>query len=287
MSPTSVIPIDDLADPRLADYADQKESSRRAHAHGGTGLPPGLFIAEGELVVRHLIASPYHIRSILLTPTRLETIRDALERVPPGTTVYLVSQQVMNAVVGFNIHRGILAAADQGEPLRAESLLHEAHVVVILEDLVNHDNIGGIFRSTAALAGPRSAILLSPRCADPMYRKAIRVSMGHVLRIPFATLRPWPEAIAQVKTAGFQVIALTPDAGAMDIGEVAARLNTAETRPRIALLIGTEGAGLTNAALAAADIRARIPMTPGVDSLNATTAAAIALHRLAGNPEST
>lgn len=278
----ALIPINDLTDPRLADYADQKESSRRAHTQGGTGLPPGLFIAEGEIVVRHLIASSYRVRSVLLTPTRLETIRDALDALPPATPVYLVSQNLMNAVVGFNIHRGILAAADTRTPLDPRDLLQRSRILVILEDLVNHDNIGGIFRSTAALAGTSAAILLTPRCADPMYRKAIRVSMGHVLRVPFATIAPWPDALAEVNAAGFQTIALTPDPGAADITDIAARI---PLRSRLALLIGTEGAGLTPAAIAAAHHRVRIPMTPGVDSLNANTAAAIALHRLAGNPK--
>lgn len=273
-----LIEVHDVGDPRLADYADQKESSRKAAQDGGTGLPHGLFIAEGELVVRHLVRSRFRVRSVLLTRTRLATMCDALAGLPAGTPVYLVSQGVMNEVVGFNIHRGVLAAADEGPPFEARTLIAQARTLVVLEDLVNHDNIGGIFRSTAALAGAAAGILLSPRCADPMYRKAIRVSMGHVLRVPFARLEPWPGGLDALKQAGLWTIALTTD-------PAADRIDVVTLHSRTALLIGAEGPGLSPAALQAADQHVRIPMAPGVDSLNANTATAIALHRLAGNPE--
>jgi tRNA G18 (ribose-2'-O)-methylase SpoU len=215
-------------------------------------------------------------------------MRDHLALLPPETPVYLAEQPILNQVVGFNIHRGILAAGIRPQPPDLTQLLARARTLVILEDLANHDNVGGIFRATAALAGlplsvpsclrasvpSGSAILLSPGCADPLYRKAIRVSMGAALHIPFARLEPWPAALAQVRAAGFTLIALTPAPDAAALSEV--------VRPaRPALLLGAEGPGLSPEALAAADLRVRIPIDPAVDSLNVTVAGAIALAALA------
>jgi tRNA G18 (ribose-2'-O)-methylase SpoU len=216
-------------------------------------------------------------------------MRSALDCLPPGTPVYLAPQDLMNAVVGFNIHRGVLASGYRPTPPLLQSLLAASAALVILEDLANHDNMGGIFRAAAALAGPANphaphadagpaprgaSILLSPRCCDPLYRKAIRVSIGAALRIPFARLEPWPEALAAIKSAGFSLVALTPDPAAVPIDHLA-------PPPRPALLLGAEGPGLTPGALAAADLRVRIPINPATDSLNVVVAAAIALHRLA------
>lgn len=278
----NILPISDLADPRIADYAGLKDAQLKSLA-AGPEHAPGVFLAEGELVVRQLLASGLHIRSVLLTPARLESMRPDLSGLPQGTPVYLAEQPVMNGVVGFNIHRGILAAGQRPAPLDLPSLLKSAQTLVLLEDLANHDNIGGIFRATAALAGlPRpehpggAAILLSPRCCDPLYRKAIRVSMGTALRLPFARLHTWPDSLAAIREAGFTLIALTPAPGAVPISEL--------DRNRIgrpALLLGAEGPGLSPAALAAADLKVRIPIDPSVDSLNVVVAAGIALAALA------
>lgn len=270
----NLISVEDPNDPRLADYADLRDADLMARERSSTG---GLFMAEGELVVRLLLESPFRIRSVLLTPTRLATVRDALEaRLPAGVPVYLVPQSVMNGVVGFNIHRGILAAAERGQPLDPAGVVAAAKCLVILEDLSNHDNVGGIFRNAAALGGGGAAVLLSPGCADPLYRKAIRVSMGHALRVPFARLARWPEDLAMVAAGGFTLVGLDPDAGSVPVD----RVDIGPGRP--ALLLGAEGPGLSGGAVRRCHVLARIPMTPGVDSLNVTCAAAIALHRLAG-----
>jgi tRNA G18 (ribose-2'-O)-methylase SpoU len=275
-------PITSLSDPRVCDYAGLRDAQLRQLA-AAPGEAPGIFIAEGELVVRQLIASLLRIRSIFLTPPRLETMRDALERLAPDVPIFLADQPLMNGIVGFNIHRGILAAGQRPAAPSLDGLLAASAALVILEDLANHDNVGGIFRAAAGLAGIPSlhtdgppggaSVLLSPRTCDPLYRKAIRVSMGTALHIPFARLSPWPEALASVK-GRFTLVALTPDSGATPIDRIPDRIH------RPALLLGAEGPGLTPQALAAADLRVRIPIDPRVDSLNVVVAAAIALHHL-------
>jgi tRNA G18 (ribose-2'-O)-methylase SpoU len=286
-----LIKIDSPQDPRLSEYRGVREAELRKDRYDAPG---GLFVAEGELVVRRLIASAYRCRSVLTTPVRLNTIRDALDRLEPDLPVYLVDQPTINGVVGFNIHRGILAIGLRGQPPSLESLLLPHRTLIILEDLTNHDNIGGIFRNTAALAGTGSAaaILLSPRCADPLYRKSIRVSVGQALTVPFATLRDWPGDLARIRAAGYRLLALTPSPDARDIADVASEI---QSRPQpLALLLGSEGPGLSGIALGTADDLVRIPM-PGqtfgpqspaypphelVDSLNVSVAAGIAIHRL-------
>jgi tRNA G18 (ribose-2'-O)-methylase SpoU len=187
--------------------------------------------------------------------------------------VYQAEREVVERIVGFDLHRGILASCHRGEGRRVADLAASCETLVVLEDLANHDNVGGIFRCVAALAGPRAGVVLSPRCCDPLYRKSIRVSTGHVLRVPFARSADWPADLGRLRDSGHSVIALDAGEGATDIGAVA--------RPaRLALLVGAEGPGLTGEALAEAGCRARIAMTPGVDSLNAVVACAIALHRL-------
>jgi tRNA G18 (ribose-2'-O)-methylase SpoU len=286
--------IRSLDDPRIADYANLRDRQLRAGDSGpwtSDLAPRGLFIAEGDLVVRTLIASPLRTRSVLLAHARLDHMRDALQSLPAGTSVYLITQELMNQVVGFNIHRGALALGERPAPPVLGDLLERTRTLVILENLANHDNIGGIFRATAALAGlpssppsslPSSvspslpsaaAILLSPGAADPLYRKAIRVSMGSALLLPFATLSPWPDSLQELKAHGFTLIALTPDAAATPLSHL-------PESPRPALLLGAEGPGLSPEALAAADLRVRIPIDPRIDSLNVVTAAAIALHAL-------
>ncbi|MBL9031942.1 MAG: RNA methyltransferase [Phycisphaerae bacterium] len=285
-----LVPIDSPADPRVADYANLRD--RQLAARAGLGDRPGVFLAEGELVVRTLIDSGRRVRSVLITPTRLESMRDAIDRLPAEVPVYLAGPGVMDGVVGFHIHRGVLAAGDRWpEPTLAE-VLARATRVLVLEGLANHDNVGGLFRVAAALGGVeataqdggassersrhRAAVVLSPGTCDPLYRKAIRVSMGSALRVPFATATPWPAVLADVRRAGFRLVALTPGAGAVPIE----RLDP--SGPRVAVMLGAEGPGLSAEAMAMADVRVRIPIDPSVDSLNVVTAGAIALHRLRG-----
>jgi tRNA G18 (ribose-2'-O)-methylase SpoU len=259
--------IVDAADARLADYADLRGEGARPDR---SLARRGLLMAEGDLVVRQLLRSRYRVRSVLGTPLRLDALGGAL--VGLGAPVYEAEQGVMNALVGFDIHRGVLACADRGEPVGLDGLLRSASSLVVLEDLANHDNMGGIFRNVAALA-PGAAVVLSPGCCDPLYRKAIRVSLGHALHVPFARAPDWPADLARVAAAGFTTIGLTPDAGAEDIREVRVR--------RPGLVLGAEGPGLTAWALAAVHRRVRIPMPGGADSLNLAVACGIALHRLA------
>ncbi len=270
------IPIDTPSDPRIADYADQKDAWLRVQAAADvgqptTGLPQGLFMAEGLLVVEQVIRSKHEVRSILGTSHRLDALKDRLGSIPDEIPVFVADQEVMDQIAGFPIHRGLLACARATEQPALHDLLADATTLVILEDLANHDNVGGIFRNVAALGGPRAAVLLSPRCCDPLYRKAIRVSMGHALHVPFARATDWPGELGQVSEAGFTTIALTPDPGAEPLSPVSGP---------VALLLGAEGPGLSPDTLARADVIARIPMAPGVDSLNVSVTSALALDRL-------
>jgi len=271
-----LLPIDSLADPRLAPYANLRDAE--LHQRADPLHPGGLFIAEGELVVRRLLASRYAAHSVLITPTRVKTMQGALAALPEHVPVYVAPQALVNSIVGFNIHRGVLALGARPTPtvLAPDELpesVRSARVLVVMEDLTNHDNVGAIFRNLAALAGPgQSAVLLSPRCADPLYRKSLRVSVGHALTVPFARIGPWPGSIQTLRAAGWRVIALGTREGARDLDPAAGPV-----AGRVCLIVGSEGPGLGDKTLAMADEIARIPMASGVDSLNAATACAVAL----------
>lgn len=278
-----LIAIDDPADPRVREYVDLKSDAELDRLAGGDGSGPpesprrGLFVAEGEWVVRCLIESPYRVRSVLATPQRVETMAAALAALPSATPIYIAAKRVIQAAVGFPMHRGILALGERAAIPPPDEVIRRSRTLVLLEDLSNQDNVGGAFRNAAAFGGAQAGILLSPSCCDPLYRKAVRVSMGHALRVPFSVLEDWPAGLAAVRHAGFSLIALTPDPGATPIDQV-------PPIARPALLVGSEGYGLSQAALLAADLRVRIPMAAGVDSLNASVASAIALHRLCPFP---
>ena len=264
-----VVPVDDPADGRLADYVGLTDPDlRRRREQPGRG-DGGFFIAEGLVVIRHLLRSPYRVRSLLLTPRRLGVLAGDLEGV--GAPVYVGTQEVVDAVSGFHLHRGALASAHRRPLPDAAGLAAGARRVVVTEGVGDHENLGALFRNAAAFGA--GAVVLDPASADPLYRRAIRVSMGHVLRVPFARARRWPGVLADLRGLGFEVIALTPGPDAEDLATVA-------PRARQALVVGAEGGGLSAAAVAAADRRVRIPMAPGVDSLNVATAAAVALYRL-------
>jgi len=267
--------IEDPSDPRVAAYMNLKD----AHLAVLAGETPadrgaGLFMAEGELVVRTAIESDYRVRSVLITPARLRTMAGALERLDPATPVYEAGRDVIERVIGFDLHRGVLAACERGVERSATEVIERSRALVLVEDLANHDNMGGILRNVAALGGPDVGVLLSPRCCDPLYRKAIRVSMGHALRVTWARASSWEGTLDEVVGAGFEVIALATEGDEAGLARV--------TRPALAL--GAEGDGLSGAVLSRASRRARIPMAPGVDSLNVTVASGIALHRCLGAP---
>ena len=292
-----IVVVDDRSDPRLADYARLTDVRLR------TALEPahGLFVAEGDKVIRRAVAAGYQVRSMLVTRDKLAGLAD-LASACPGP-VYLVSDQAAEQVTGYRVHRGALAsmarralptvtgllsgaplAADvSGAPLAAELSGGQPgwpRRIVILEDLVDHGNVGGIFRCAAALGV--DAVILSPRCADPLYRRAVKVSMGAVFAIPYARMSDWRGGLAEIRSAGFTLLALTPDQSAVPLDKLA-------PAGRVALLLGTEGDGLSSRWLAEADTAVCVPMSAeamalGVDSLNVVAAAAIACHELARLP---
>ena len=264
----SVETVEDPEDPRLADYREIRDAERRRR--------DGTFIAEGRQVVRRLLsAGRYRVRSALVTPPALHALGEALAEA--GVPTYLVRQDVVEAVVGMEFHHGCLAAGERGAEPTAEALIAETRSdrIVVLEGLGDSSNVGALFRN--ALAFGVGAVFLAPGTADPLYRKAIRVSSGATVALPFARLADWPRDLERLRDAGYTVLALTPRAEAVDIGELGDR------RPlpaRLALLLGTEGRGLSAEALAAADLQVRIPMAPEMDSLNVAAAGAVALHWL-------
>lgn len=230
----------------------------------------GFFVAEGALVIRHLLRSPYAVRSVLATRQGLAALQADLDG--SEAPVYLVDQPVMESIAGFRFHRGALASGARRPPPPFEEVVAGADLVLVLEGVNDNENLGALFRNAAAFGV--AAVVLDHASADPLYRRAIRVSMGHALRIPFARVDDATTAVARLQALGFEVLALTPAAPADDVRAV-------PVRPRQALLVGAEGPGLAVATMAAADRRVRIAMAPAVDSLNVATAAAVALHHLA------
>jgi tRNA G18 (ribose-2'-O)-methylase SpoU len=261
-----VEPVTDPADPRLADYVGLTDAVRRAKHEPEAGF----FIAEGVPVMQRAAAAGYPLRSVLLADNR------PLPEGLPSAPVYRASYEALEALTGFHVHRGALASFGRLPLPSAEDVLAGARRVVVLEDVNNHTNLGAVFRSAAGLG--MDAVLLSPTCCDPLYRRSVRVSMGQVFALPYAYL-PWPAGLDLLRTAGFRVLALTPSA-------TATRLDDVELAPtaKAALLLGAEGPGLSEAALTGSDLRVRIPMTHGVDSLNIANAAAVACWVLGSRP---
>ena len=263
-----VVRIEDGQDPRLADYAGVREPALLRER--------GLLIAEGRFVVRRLLEpGRARVHSLLVNDAALNGLRDLVERTDPGCVVYVASPSVITAATGFNMHRGCLAVAERPVPLSMDTLLATSQLVTVLERVVDPDNLGSVCRSSEAFGV--GAILLSPGCCDPFYRKAIRTSSGAVLVVPCVAAAPWPDALDVLRARGFLIAATTPDDRATDIGAFA---GTPAARARVAAMFGTEGQGLSVEALARADIRLRIPMNGALDSLNIATAAGIVLHRL-------
>jgi tRNA G18 (ribose-2'-O)-methylase SpoU len=260
-----VDPATAAEDPRLADFRDLARADRRPDRPGGRGL----VLAEGTVVVRRLLDSPYPPRALLGVARRLDDLAPELD----GPTradlpAYVADAETMAAVVGFHLNRGVLASADRAPAPDLATLLAGARRVAVLEGVGDHENLGALFRNAAAFG--LDAVLVGPGCADPLYRRSVRVSMGHVLRVPFVDVA-WGEATRALRGAGFVLAALTP-AGDPDA------LPGLVEHERVALLLGAEGPGLSEQALADADVRARIAIADAVDSLNVATAAAVAFH---------
>ncbi|GIG92879.1 rRNA methyltransferase [Plantactinospora endophytica] len=263
---TSAVQITDPEDPRIADYRALTDVELRTRWEP----PNGLFIAEGELVLRRALRAGYRPRSFLVDAKRVDQLGDLDTGDAP---VYAASPAVLERATGFHVHRGVLGSFHRRELPSVSAVLDAARRVVVLEDVNNHTNLGAIFRGAAALG--IDAVLLSPTCADPLYRRSVRVSMGEVFAVPYAKFETWPAGLAEVRAAGFAVLAMTPAPDAVPIQ----RLTPAQ-RHRAALLLGAEGPGLTPAAQAASDVRVVIPMRRGVDSLNVAAASAVAFWEL-------
>jgi tRNA G18 (ribose-2'-O)-methylase SpoU len=261
--PTTITTADD---PRLSDYVALTDVALRRRLEPENGL----FIAESEKVIRRALAAGHRPRSYLMARRWLTDLADLVEAAErDGVPVYTGEPDVIESLTGFHLHRGALASMHR-LPLRpVPVLLAAARRVIVLEDIVDHTNVGAIFRSAAALGV--DAVLVTPRCADPLYRRAVRVSMGTVFQVPWTRVDPWPDSVAVLRDAGFEVAALA-------LGEEAVSLEdyAAAAPERVALVLGTEGDGLSVRTLHAVDVSVRIPMAGGVDSLNVAAAAAVA-----------
>lgn len=234
------------------------------------------FVVEGLFALEALVRSRYPLRSLLVADNKLEAVRGLIGPVPDIEAVPLVvrSPADLVAITGFAFHRGVLATARRLPPPSLDEVVAGARRSLVIEGVNDHENLGALFRNAAALG--IEGVVLDPTTADPLYRRSVRVSLGHVLRVPWSRFVQWPAGLDDLRTQGIVSLALTPAADAVDIDEVAA-----DPPDRVAFLVGAEGPGLSSAALAAADRRVRIPIAVGVDSLNVATAAAIAFHRLA------
>lgn len=224
-------------------------------------------------MVRQLLRSPYRLRSVLATEKGLRALELDLGAIE--APVYVVAQELVERIAGFHFHRGALATADRLPMRPLAEVVRGSRLVLVVEGVNDTENLGALFRNAAAFGV--GAVVLDPTCADPLYRRAVRVSMGHVLQVPFTRAEVWPAAVGELQRLGFEVLALTPTATAGD-----ARVIRPDPEVARAVMVGAEGPGLSDAALAAADRRVRIRMAPGIDSLNVATAAAVTLHYLAG-----
>ena len=264
--PPEPIRITDIRDPRVWPYADLRDSKLREAERRGERP---VFIAESEMVVRQLIEQGLSLTSVLVAPAQYERLAPVL---PPGVTVYLAEPEVFREIVGFNYHRGVMACVQRPRDLTVAEVLERSSWLIVLEGLASQDNVGAIFRNAAGILGPGAGVILSPACCDPLYRKSVRVSSGHVTRVPFARSSAWLEDLARIRAAGFTLAGMTPRPGARVLREV--------PRPsKPAVLLGAEEPGLTEEALAASDLWVRVPMASGVDSLNVAVAGAIVFHQ--------
>ncbi len=262
----AIVEIADPADVRLADYRGLTDVDLRTKFEP----PHGLFIAEGELVIRRAVRAGYRLRSVLVSDKWLGSIADITE---PATPVYLADPAVLEAVSGFRVHRGALASVHRPPLPTVDTVLAGARRVAVLEDVNTHTNVGAIFRCAAALG--IDAVLLTPACADPLYRRSVRVSMGEVFAIPYARFANWPAGLDLLRRRGFRVLALTPEPSATGLAEL-----EVGNQDKVVVVLGAEGPGLSPGVLARVDQRVRIPMSRGVDSLNVGAAAAIAFYVL-------
>ncbi|MGJ9423579.1 TrmH family RNA methyltransferase [Aeromicrobium sp. CF3.5] len=261
-----IVRLEDPTDPRLADYVHLRDVQLRQKLEADHGV----FLAEGEKVVRRAVESGHTPASFLMSERWLLGLSDVLDSTE--APCFVLSDDAIESITGFHVHRGALAALERPAPTAAADVLRLAQRVIVMEDLADHANVGAIFRSAAALGF--DAVLLSPRCADPLYRRAIKVSMGAVFGLPYARIDDWYDAPDLLRAAGFTTCALTVGAGAVPIDDVPSDVE------RLALVVGSEGHGLSRRWEDGADLRVTIPMTAGIDSLNAAASVAVACWAL-------
>lgn len=256
--------IGDSSDPALGDYRDLTDVALRRRVEPSLGL----YIAESLPVIARALEAGHRPRSFLCSEKWMPTL-EPLVASWPDVPVLVGSEELLERVTGFNVHRGALAAMNRPELPSVAEVIAGARRVAVLEDLVNHTNVGAVFRSAAAMGV--EAVLVSPRCADPLYRRSVRVSMGSVFQVPWTRLEPWPEGLDVLRGEGFVVAALALDDDAVPLDEFVAR----GLPERLALMLGAEGDGLSHGAMAGADVTVTIPMAAGVDSLNVAAASAV------------
>lgn len=270
------IRVADPSDPQLRHYRNLREVESRVRYEQSTGV----FVVEGERALRTVLDAGWGVESVLVLDTKADRLGGLLDA--SGAVVYVADRDVIAAVAGFPVHRGVLAIGRRPAPEEAGSLAARAALVLVVEGVNDHENLGSLFRNAAAFGA--GAVLMDPSTCDPLYRRSVRVSVGNVLRVPFARLDPWPEALGGLSGLGYTILALTP--GGETFLDDAARL-VAASPGKVAVMVGAEGDGISAAALERSSVRVRIPMAAGVDSLNVATAAAVALSRigpLAGAP---
>ena len=261
-----IIHVTDSADERLADYRDLTDVALRRRIEPANGL----YMAEGTKVIRRALAAGHRPRSVMVTERWLDSVESLVE---PAVPIYVAPASVLESVTGYDVHRGALAAMHRPELASVADTVRDARLVVVLEGIVDHTNVGAIFRSVAGLGA--DAVLVSPTCADPLYRRSVKVSMGTVFQVPWTRIDSWPEGLGQLREAGFTVAALALADNAVSLADFAAA-----GHERVALVMGTEGDGLSHSAVAAADYVVTIPMAGGVDSLNVAAASAVAVWEL-------
>ncbi|MGB0878908.1 MAG: TrmH family RNA methyltransferase [Mycobacterium sp.] len=262
----NVIDVTESADPRLDDFRDLNSIDRRPDLPAGKGL----VIAEGVLVVQRMLASRFTPRALLGTDRRLTELGPDLDGLE--APFYRATAEVMADVVGFHLNRGVLASASRAPDLTVPQILEGATTVAVLEGVNDHENLGSVFRNSAGLGV--DAVLFGSGCADPLYRRAVRVSMGHALLVPFARAKAWPDDLKLLQEAKFRVLAMTPDPKAPALAHAMAGF----AGQRVAILVGAEGPGLLERTMRLSNARVRIPMSGGTDSLNVATAAALAFY---------
>lgn len=261
----SLIEVDDPADPRLGEYRDLRDVQLRLSLEAEHGL----FLAEGEKVIRRAATAGYGVRSFLMAPRWVDALADVLDRT--DAPCYVMSEALVEQLTGFHVHRGALAALSRAALPSLDDALRHASRVAVLEDLVDHANVGSMFRNAAALG--IDAILVTERCADPLYRRAIKTSMGNVFHVPWTRVRGMEDALAALRAHGIVPVAMTLAEDSVSLDELIEM-----DLPQIAFVFGTEGAGVHAKTAEQVDHRVRIPMTPGVDSLNVSAAAAVTFY---------